>query len=118
MTQWTKEQYEQLSRNLSSKFDLSPEVYNAVFVGEPEHVWLHDDWNEIMEMCVNHGVEAVHDYEMTIEYADSEIFKFAAARVSEIGIVTEHKEYYSDHNNDKSLTERVARMLALMEVQL
>ena len=103
MTQWTQEQYEELSRNVAEKFN----QYPFFDIGDisPNILWLYEDWERIMELCVEHWVWASHMPEplLCVDY-------FAGSN-------REGEVYYADHSNDKSLAERVARMLALLEVE-
>lgn len=114
MTQWTKEQYEELSNEVAEKFNISSQTYE--YLGNETHfhvLSLHDDWGRLMELCVKHGVDAQHGPHDDVDYLTFygvEAYKYNPT----IQIITND----ADHNNDKSLSERVARMLALMEVEL
>jgi len=108
---YTEEAKQALSRKVARKFDIDACVQTAVFVGEPETLWLHDDWHILMELCVKHGVNAVHGNMETGDYpfTDVEAFKFHPDGVSVV-------VNYADCNNDPSLAERIARLLALGEI--
>lgn len=95
MTQWTQEQYQELSRKVAEKFTISE------FAGGYDEygVWLYEYWHTIMELCVKHGVSCIHS-STSVSIMNSWL----------------NAENYQDHNNDPSLAERVARMLALLEI--
>jgi hypothetical protein len=116
MTQWTKEQYEELSKNVAEKFNISSQTYE--YLGNETHfnvLSLHDDWGRLMELCVKHGVDAQHGYHnQSSSASDSVEAAFSIGDDHQFSIDV----MYSEHNNDKSLSERVARMLALLEVEL
>jgi len=106
MTQWTEEQYQELSRKVAEKFGLEP--YCIMPATMNKHiVWLHDDWVEIMELCVKYRVGAMQYSINKGDVAQAFIWQ----RYSSCQLTT-------DHNNDPSLAERVSKMLALMEVTL
>lgn len=120
MTKWTKEQYEELSRKVAEKFKVGmyqlvdkPATYcfgmqdsSCAFV--TEQLWLHNDWHTIMELCVK------HDITVFTSYRDSKgqviIGRYKAWEAS--------FAHVRDHSNDPYLTQRIARMLALLEIEL
>ena len=104
MTQWTEEQYQELSRKVARKFDTDSFWIQATFIDQGQEIWLHNDWHTIMELCDKHGVYATR-------YSETAIADCSSSSVRKIA-------RNSDHNNDSSLAQRVARMLALMEVTL
>ena len=95
---WTQEQYRELSSKISDKYNLTDWLGGFHHDGQ----WLHNDWHTIMELCVKHDI--------TLEYYD-----IVAYALSPAGEPT-GEAFYCNHNDNKSLTERVARMLALLEV--
>lgn len=100
MTQWTQEQYENLSRKVAEKFSI-PEC-KVEWVDDIHFtLWLHNDWTLIMDLCVEHGVWSMPDDKYVISFYRND-------GISVRSII--------DHSKDKSLAERVARMLALLEV--
>ena len=102
MTQWTQENYQELSKNVADKFVI-PAYYTAPATMNKNAVWLHSNWAFIMEKCVKSGIWA--------SYSRTQVVVFSG---NDMPI----EQKYKDHNNDKSLAERVARMLALLEVTL
>jgi hypothetical protein len=114
MTQWTKEQYEELSEKVSRKFNLQSYLMGVIYgYGENYDGWLHESWSDVMELSVKYGIDAQHGPHDDVDYLTFygvEAYKYNPT----IQIITND----ADHNNDKSLSERVARMLALMEVEL
>lgn len=103
---YTEEAKQALSRKVAEKFGIEPSKEVVISIGlgsgiELQDLWLHDDWHTICELCVKHGVNVYHDHEVTSD-------------VLVIGM--EIKVPYSDCNGDPSLAERIARLLALLEV--
>ncbi len=92
MTQWTREQYDKLTKDFFYKFDIIVDAENPY------------SWVKIMELCVKHGVEIVYDDGLINAYYHPKS-RFPISQV-----------LVSDQNNDPSLAERIARMLALMEM--
>ena len=107
---WANEQRQELSRKVAEKFSLKPARLASDFPYET--IWLHDDWHTIMNLCVKHGVYAYHD-EYVNDTKDG-TYKLATAQV--YAIDKSFDVPYLDCNNDPYLTERIARMMALMEV--
>lgn len=106
MTQWTQEDYEKLSRKVADRFSLDNDA-GKMFedYGDGGYTnWLHDDWHAIMELCVKHGVDISH----LSHHGFCNILKNTRLDIIK----------YADHSNDKSLSERVARLLALLEVEI
>lgn len=116
MTQWTQEQYQELSRKVAEKFKLpeySGTIDDAGFVqaevGQSyTGYWLHNDWHEIMQLCVKHGVYCTAHFKGKAN--------FVMVYFKHKGLSVCKEIHHADHNNNPSLAERVARMLALMEV--
>lgn len=109
MTNWTSEQYFNLSTDVANKFgipaswheDLGANYENPC--GNNITVWIHDDWKTVMDLCVKHGVDAVHN-KTQINACHEKSRNLIRVKFA--------------HHYDKAIAERVARMLALMEVQL
>ena len=93
MTNWTQEQYTDLSKKVAEKFG-KPHFDCTSMVA----------WLFIMELCVAHNVWASH-----LPPPCSGVDYFID--VSRKGCVK-----YTDHSNDQSLTERIGRCMALLEV--
>jgi len=122
MTQRTEEQYQELSRKVAEKFNITPYQHidtpatycfgmqdsSCSFI--TKQLWLYEDWHTIMELCVNHNIFV----EKIIFNHDNIHYKAFHCARGFSGALLSVKQ--SDHNNDKSLAERIARMLALMEV--
>lgn len=117
MTRWTWEQYEDLSRRVAVKFGIKPPTFDFEgSVGQIDSdtypVWIYNDWNTIMELCVKHGVNAEH--KLNTEAISPVWTVKCTFLIKGQWIVVRH----DDHGNNPSLAERVARLLTLMEVEL
>lgn len=118
MTAWTEKDYQELSRKVAEKFGVT--AHDGVIDGTSfltqddteswESLWLHNDWHTIMELCVKHGVFTMN---YTNHTKDDCIAYFTRTRNDKERLVV-----LADHANDPSLAERVARMMALLEVAL
>lgn len=108
---YTEEAKQALSRKVAEKFDIEDHS-GKVFSGhdsyeEAVYTWLHDDWHTIMELCVEHGVDA----EIKTFKDSGHIHTIAKAVIpSGRWFVRDVR----DHNNP-SEAERIARLLALGE---
>lgn len=110
MTQWNKEQYEELSRKVALKFEIEDYIFESnegdYLVGSNNYkdVWLHDDWDVIMELSIKYGIEISHlkhhGFCVQVKDARTDI------------------EKYEYHNNDAFLADRICRLRALMMVDL
>ena len=118
MTQWTQEQYQELSKNVAEKFGIKPntglEYVNeqGQKLGEYKYsgIWLHNNWAFIMEKCDKYKIECQSSHDDMYCTAWSRLTPNSNKYIKVVEL--------SDHNNDSSLAQRVARMLALMEVTL
>lgn len=89
MTVWSDKDYLDIEGKFHRKF------------GEPISIKDTSSWVSIMQMCIKHGVkDVVHDR--------LGVMAFSRKKTG--------RGHYSDHNNDMYLSERVARVIALVEV--
>lgn len=121
---WTETYYQELSRKVASKFGIdectpTKEQHTALMIAgltgsRHKPKWLHDSWHEIMELCVKYGVTATH-----LEDGWN-LGNVKCAGYIQGAVIQEMKSlvYYSDHNGDHSLAERIARLLALCEAEV
>jgi hypothetical protein len=113
MKQWTQESYEDLSSKVANKFGIEKVRYEivdaycrgsgishrgkAVPTFKYKEIWLHNDWAQIMPLCNQHRIYC--------DNAGDDVMCFFAT-----GDVSFH------NSADHELAERVARLLALLEV--
>lgn len=102
---YTEEVKQALSRRVAEKFKLQWYLNGGLYeYGENYDGWLHDDWHTICELCVKHRISA----------ASSKSKVMARSWNGKIVLSVS----YADCNDDPSLAERIARLLALSEVKL
>jgi hypothetical protein len=91
---WNQEQYDQLTQKIFDKFSV---------IIDPKNPY---SWVKIMELCIENEVWGNHLPNPEIAGFDY----FVAGNLK--GSVP-----YAEHGNDKSLAERVARMLGLLDIK-
>lgn len=106
MTTWNESQYQALSQKVADKLRPADYILHNKAVGSSGEYWLYEDWHTLMELCVKHGIGCEH-------FGVGNPFGYVTANFLENQIIS-----YQDHNNDPSLTERIARLLALLEATL
>ena len=89
---------------MAEKFSLKIFLPHGFIDGADVGGWLHDDWHTIMELCEKHGV-----------WVKPVIAKSLFIYIDD---KWNNSVFYADHNYDANLAERIARMMALMEVEL
>lgn len=111
---YTEEAKQALSLKVAEKCgieDGSGEIFSGRdSCGNSVYKWLHDDWHTIMELCVKHGVNVEHgphDDEDCKTYYAAEAYRYKP----DIQVRVAYKDCASP-----SEAERIARLLALLEV--
>lgn len=102
----TQAELEQLSRDVADKYGIDwvelGYQYNT-FTGnyeldETENLWLHDDSARCFDLFAEHEID-INNY---------------GNWVQAVGFNGDFSEYAKNHNNDKSMTARVAGLRALL----
>ena len=99
----TQEELEALSRKVSKLYKV--DAFKKQWFGYPyyesEYLWLHDDWQVLMDLAVENGIDVFQ----------SKPYKLALARFLNNRQVMQ--EHYADHADAKQAT-RVVIMRALI----